>query len=206
MTTTSFETNMIFIFLIIIGLYLLFKKISSNGWLMSQEEKNEIIDRQQEVMQLVTKRDSSVEKQYLDHFYRMSIMDSDFVPDAYREYFKKEYDLFYGSSKAVQKQRLKTLKSFNHPGIGWECYTSAFACERMIKDRECLPNILSLGMYNKWQYAVHPTESAIELCRWYYWKRTHYPALIERYNKTGEFIPGWDWKPLAAIPDYHNNT
>ena len=205
------------VFLLIVGALAIWdRKINGKPvpslHIATAEEREEAMQRDRELSILRNlPRDWSNEilAQYKAHFTEMPY-DSDFVDPTYVEYFMREEALFASLSKTAQKQVLRNKNHVNDRNnymTAWNNYCAAFAGERMLKDRNGLPHILDMHMlYWDPERMKHPFQSSIDKVWHHYWKHTHYPELISRFNKTGEFIPGWDWRPLESIPDYHTNS
>ena len=153
------------------------------------------------------REDSNIESQYKNKFLNMPY-DSDFVDPECVAYLAREAELFYAMSKAKQKMVTKenSCNTANNFKCGWANYCSAFAGERMLRDRTAKPRCISYMAGGNPTKAAHPFEAAINKVWWFNWKKTHYPELIKKYNETGVFVPGWEWQPLDEVPDYHNNN
>lgn len=158
---------------------------------------------QQELWRLP--EDNLMHYQYYEHFFDMP-KDSDFVPKEYVAYFKRELEELMQYTPAEIKRLLKNNIQFkDNNQTAWSNFCFAFGGERMIKDRKGKPSIVSTGLGFNPDNDAHPIDAAIRKTWWWYWNRTHYPELIRKYNETGKFIPGWEWRPLDEIPDYHEN-
>ena len=158
---------------------------------------------QQELWRLP--EDNLMHYQYYEHFFDMP-KDSDFVPKEYVAYFKRELEELMQYTPAEIKRLLKNNIQFkDNNQTAWSNFCFAFGGERMIKDRKGKPSIVSTGLGFNPDNDPHPIDAAIRKTWWWYWNRTHYPELIRKYNETGKFIPGWEWRPLDEIPDYHEN-
>lgn len=158
---------------------------------------------QQELWRLP--EDNLMHYQYYEHFFDMP-KDSDFVPKEYVAYFKRELEELMQYTPAEIKRLLKNNIQFkDNNQTAWSNFCFAFGGERMIKDRKGKPSIVSTGLGFNPDNDPHPIDAAIRKTWWWYWNRTHYPELIRKYNETGKFISGWEWRPLDEIPDYHEN-
>lgn len=158
---------------------------------------------QQELWRLPS--DSTIHYQYYEHFFHMPF-DSDFVPKEYVDYFRREHEELIKHKPAEIKRLMRDeVKYQDNNMTAWNNFCFAFGGERMIKDRKGKPSIIDTGLGFNPDNDPHPIDAAIRKTWWWYWKRTHYPELIRKYNETGKFIPGWKWRPLDEIPDYHEN-
>lgn len=206
----SFETiiGAILLLLVWIGSRALQGKPVQVPMIPTKEERNAAEKRNAEEWELRRLHYSEeMLHQYANHFLNMPF-DSDFVKPEYREYLELEWNAWCNLSKSAKRSLMKRdnhVASRNNYCSAWENYCLAFAGERMLKDRKgvhyAVTNAPGVDCYS----AAHPFEAALDKTWYWQWWRTHYPELIKKYNETGKFIPGWEWRPLDEIPDYHEN-